>query len=107
MTLYVTITFGNDRTARGRYETDDPVEAVKQALAKVNLSPTREFAGATVLGILIEEQGTQLTREDVAEQFEVLRTKESRRAAGLPVEDAEPNPEPRPEIDPADLPLPE
>lgn len=103
--LYVTVTFGNERSTRGRYETDDPVEAVKLALAKLDLSPTREFAGATVLGILIEEQGTQLTREDVAEQFEVLRTKESRRAAGLPVEDAEPNPEPRPEVDPSDLPI--
>jgi len=79
--LYVTIVNGDSRTTRGRYETDDPAEAVRQALAKVDTSMS---TGSIVLGVLVEEQGTQLDKADLAEQFEVLRTKESRRADGLP-----------------------
>jgi len=78
--LYVTITTANGRTTRGRYETDDRVEAISQALANVTLDSTREFAGATVLAVLVEAQGTQLTKADLAEQLEIMRTEESKRA---------------------------
>lgn len=76
MPLFITITDANSRSTRAKYDTDDPAAAIGQAVAA---NPLELKGDAAVLCVVVERKA-KLTKADIAEQIEIIRTVETERA---------------------------